>query len=323
MYWNVFNATKNEDVVYLEVKNVTRYESGLTAEEMLRDPNGNSQESEAEFAIRKQEYPNGVTPFGKMDPHNRMSGAFGSFSVETGTGVRLNFTFLVATKNGYVPYVPPKVVVMTILDIDGFRPLDRAESVGFCTGKQSFGYSNKTSLRHNWTEMNDTKRHYCHNFSSTLSGNLDDNPWNPANIRQDWSKNFEERPPVNGKPDAGLTIEQRKKLVTAAFYGKSSFSMNFKVQQLLAEISHRHFVFGGQRTSFCELEQSCKVKHNFCHDEAPNDPICLKSFYRDPVCEKQLEASDDPVHHEMMPRVDPTGKVSTTPVQAKVTRTRR
>jgi len=72
MYWNVFNATKNEDVVYLEVKNVTRYESGLTAEEMLRDPNGNSQESEAEFEIRKREYPNGVTPTAKMYPHNRM-----------------------------------------------------------------------------------------------------------------------------------------------------------------------------------------------------------------------------------------------------------
>jgi hypothetical protein len=251
MYYNVFNATKAEDVVYLVVSNISKYDGDASL-------NGVSRESEKEFKTRQK----------NDQSAQRMEGAYGSVNVAAGTSTLLKFQFQNAKLS---PIVPRNVVAMTFLDIDqpkvGNRKVDATiakESVGICTGRESFGWPNISTLNHTFffkdSEVDSVGRRTtaCHNFSSTKRGDVNDNPWNPANVRDD------EKP--------GLEDDQLEKLFTAAYWNVDTFTASFEVKEDVHR--NRNFLFAGHATSFCEQERACRVKENYC-DLFPDERACV------------------------------------------------
>jgi len=238
VYYNVFNATEAEDVVYLVVKNLTEYKGHS-------DLNGVSRESQIDFERRMQEDPTS---------HNApMEGAYGSINVQASSEVQLEFEFMNWKME---PLIPDKIVAMTFLDLDQPQaavgnigePDTTAgmEEVDICTGTHSFGWPESTQLNHSWVFVDESQNKVCHSFSSRTEGHVEDNPWNPANVRQDGEQGLEEY--------------QKEKIFTAAFWQTSSLTATFKVRAN----ENRNFLYAGHATSFCSGEFACAVKMDKC-----------------------------------------------------------
>jgi len=256
IYYNVFNAATNGGKeVNLWVSNETTYEG---------DPslNGNSMESEEEFQIRIASDPN-------SDPA-RIYGAYGAVNVKSGTNVELKFEFRMNSGGNVV--VPHNVVAMTFLDIDQPEDDETAggESVGICTGRDSWGRSKNTKLKHEYSWQGNEKINVCHNFSSGSSGDDSDNPWNPANIREDGS--------------SGLEEDQRAKLFAAAFWNVASFRSTMHVNRMDGNLASRNFLFAGHANNFCLEQDSCMVKKNYCQSDGFGLPACLEWLANEPIC---------------------------------------
>jgi len=273
VYYNVFNATDADEVVYLIVSNLTEYHGNA-------DINGVSRESEADFKERFA-----------SDPSSHpaaMEGAYGSFNLKAGSSVELQFEFM---DHNMKPLTPDKVVAMTFLDIDqplaadGSKdtedPTAGMEQVSVCTGQHSFGWPASTELNHSWQWVSDDHTDVCHDFASRNPGDVEDNPWNPANERLDGQQ--------------GLEVHQIKKIFTAAFWHTSKFSARFSVRSEVQQqgFENRNFLFAGHATSFCGEEKSCAVKMDKCDAEASgSDDSDLKDacLLRERCEEQETEA---------------------------------
>jgi len=240
VYYNVFNASDADNVVYLIVSNLTEYRGNAKL-------NGVSREAEVDYQARIAEDPSSYPA--------PMEGAYGSVNLDPGSDVTLKFQFMDSKME---PMIPKKIVAMTFLDIDQpqdaegrkDQPDDTAgvEQVSICTGPNSFGWPDTTQLNHSFEWVDEDHTDVCHDFASRSLGFPEDNPWNPSNVRADGGQGLEEH--------------QMEKIFTAAYWQKSSFEAKFKVR---ADVdSTRNFLFAGHATSFCGGEQACYVKMDSC-----------------------------------------------------------
>jgi len=275
MYWNVFNSSNSQDAVYLEVS-LTEDSPPYSGDSSL---NALSKESQWEFEKRIAERPH-------SEPY-RIEGAYGAINVNSGTEVELQFTFKKYNNvTGKMElFEPEKVIAINFLDIDqDAEDPDGTETLGVCTGRNSWGKDENSNLKipdvpEDEDYLKGTSKIspiVCHTVESTKDGfgDSNDNPWNPANP-------FVE----DGKAMTGLERNQREKLFVAAYWGVSSFKASLAVKATDAKVPNRNFLFSGHATNFCEQNDACLVKKNYCDSTGLEDTKCLD---RD-LCEDEAE----------------------------------
>jgi len=242
-YYNILNGSTSEEVVYLSVTNSTPYFPG--------DVMMNGVSHEPPGAVEKRLQDEKAT---NKNPRP-IEGAYGIINMQSGTSTDIKFTTL--NYRGKET-VLDQVIAMTFLDLDQTQNAKvtklmsaeqvhgvGGEEVDVCTGPKSYGMSPDTTLNHSYKWRKDGVE-LCHTVSSANRGDPEDNPWDPA------------RTDAGSGEVAGLSRAQREKSFIAAFYGQSTFTATFRVNEM--EKHPRNIQFVSHATSFCDEEFALGVK---------------------------------------------------------------